>query len=254
MIHQRIITLSLAAVFAAIGTIASPSVGVAAPAGASTPRCQATALPSLTGTIRSLPPGTLAAPTNVSIEAPAGLALSPPPPNVPISLPPIAPRLPQGPSLPPCASVAGNLQAAIYAAAEAFIGTRTCGLHGADGADACMASVNQILMNAGIPPIGPPPDGTNYIPTAVLAYGSRLQPIPQADTVPGDLMVRHSPGDTYTSSGGEEHIVVCTAPGCTQTVSNASHDCTFGWHSDDTLCYAGSPYCNGYSDFYRVLP
>lgn len=254
MICKRIVTLSLAAVFAAIGTIVSSSVGIAAPAGTSTPRCQAATLPGLTGALPSIPPGAIVAPTNVPRTPPAGLALSTPPPNGSISLPPIAPGPPGGPSLPPCALAAGNIQAAIYAAAEAFIGTRTCGLHGADGADACMASVNQILMNAGIPPIGPPPDGTNYIPTAVLAYGSRLQPIPQADTVPGDLMVRHSPGDTYTSSGGEEHIVVCTVPGCTQTVSNASHDCTFGWQSDDTLCYAGSPYCNGYSDFYRVLP
>lgn len=107
-----------------------------------------------------------------------------------------------------------------------------------------MASINQILANAGIPPIGPGSEGTNYIPAA-LASG-RLQQIPQASTVPGDLEVRHSPSDA------DEHIAVCTTYGCTNVVSNASHNCTFGWFSGYTMCYSGSPYCDGYSAFYRV--
>jgi hypothetical protein len=170
------------------------------------------------------------------------------PPGVSSSAPPGGSGSP--PPLPNCSGGGNNLEAEIYAAAVAFEGHKTCGLHGADGADACMASVNQILMNAGIPPIGGGPNGTNFIPTAVAS--GRLQSIPQSATVPGDLEVRHSPGDTYQSVGGDEHIAVCTNNGCTNVVSNASHDCTFGWNSDYTMCYSGSPYCGGYSDFYRV--
>jgi|GEM_PF-5738588 len=153
--------------------------------------------------------------------------------------------------LAPCAA-SGNLQDLIYHAALAFVGTNTCGLHGASGSEACMASVNQILMNAGIAPIGPGPNGANFIPTAVLGYPNRMVEIPQSATVPGDLMVRHSPGDTYFSSAGDEHITVCITYGCTEVVSNASSTCTFGWYSGFDLCYLGSPYCSGYSQFYRV--
>lgn len=169
--------------------------------------------------------------------------------------PPTPPPVSGTPNAPgnqaPCAA-AGDLQDLIYHAALAFVGTNTCGLHGADGSEACMASVNQIIMNAGIAPIGPGPNGTNYIPAAVLGYPGRLVEIPQSDTVPGDLMVRHSQGDTYYSSTGEEHISVCTVRYCTQVVSNSSSTCTFGWFSSSDMCYIGSPYCSGYSQFYRV--
>lgn len=174
-----------------------------------------------------------------------------PPPNLPTAPPTFA----------PC-SVSGGLQDAIYRAAMAFVGTSTCNLHGAPGAEACMASINQILQNAGIAPIGPQPNGTNFIPDAILHYGNRLVEISQSQTVPGDLMVRHSPGDTYTSNrpGDTEHIAVCQVRGCTNVVSNSSSagppSCpgVFGWFSGYEMCYSGSPYCHGTSQFYRVLP
>jgi hypothetical protein len=177
------------------------------------------------------------------------------PPTPPPNLPTAPPHL----SL--CAA-AGNLQDAIYRAAMAFVGTVTCNLHGAPGAEACMASVNQIIMNAGIAPIGPQPNGTNFIPDAILHYGNRLMEIPQSATVPGDLMVRHSPGDTYASNnpGDTEHVAVCIVRGCANVVSNSSSagspSCpgVFGWFSDFAMCYRGSPYCGGTSQFYRVLP
>lgn len=161
-----------------------------------------------------------------------------------------------GPGASPCSTAAGDLQERIYQSAMAFQGFVTCGLHGADGSEACMASVNQILLNAGIPAIGDPqPLGTNYVPDAVIGSGAgRLVPIAQSATVRGDLMVRHSAGETYMSAGGDEHITVCINTGCTEVISNASSTCTFGWISDYTLSYSGSPYIGGYSDFYRVLP
>lgn len=165
-----------------------------------------------------------------------------PPPNRPSPQPDQA----------PCAA-AGDLQDLIYRAAMAFVGAKTCGLHNAPGDEACMASVNQILMNAGIAPIGPGPNGTNSVPAAVLGYPNRLVEIPQSATVPGDLMVRHSPSDTYTSATGSEHVTVCIDYGCRNVVSNASSTCTFGWFSGYELCYPNSPYCFGYSQFYRVV-
>lgn len=204
------------------------------------------------------------APTSLATEPPlASLPSSPPlhslptaPPNLPSAPPSSAPSPGASPSSPPCAepSPTGDVQAAILAASQAFVGTSTCGLHGAPGDEACMASVNQILMNAGVAPLGPG-EGYNYIPTAIqygLSSGEIIE-IAQADTVPGDLEVRHSPGDTYGSSGGDEHIAVCQTYGCTDVLSNASSSCTFGWDSDYTMCYVGSPYCNGTSQFYRVL-
>lgn len=171
------------------------------PAPSCRPRIHGSPLPSVT-----MPPN-LPKPNDPNIQAAIaagtdaarGVLRNPPspPPNLPSAPPDQA----------PCAA-AGNLQDAIYRAAMAFVGTSTCNLHGAPGNEACMASINAILMNAGIAPIGPQPDGTNFIPDAILHYGNRLVEIPQSATVPGDLEVRHSPGDTYTSNnpGDTEHI------------------------------------------------
>ena len=161
--------------------------------------------------------------------------------------------------------IAGPQGAIAFQAANKFVGTETCGLNGATGDEACMAAVNQILINAGLSPLGAGPTGSNYIPSAVppaIASG-RLVAIPQSGTIPGDLTVRHSPGDTYTSVVGDEHIGVCEASGCTTVLSNSSSKSTgdpncplgvFGWSSPPTMDnYAGSPYIGGYSDFYRVM-
>lgn len=138
----------------------------------------------------------------------------------------------------------GNEAAAIFAAAEAFYNANTCGLHGAPGNEACMAAVNQVIMNAGYPPIGPGPYGTNYIPTAVVS--GRMQQIPQAMTVPGDLVVTHSRDEV------DWHIGVCETYGCTSVLSNASSVCRFVWRSGPSMDYPGSPYTGGYSLFYHV--
>lgn len=159
------------------------------------------------------------------------------------------PPLPKATSMPADCGTAppgGSMQQRIGDAAKAFVGTITCGLHGAPGSEACMASVNQILINAGVAPLGPGPFGSNYIPTAVAS--GRMQPIPQSATVPGDLVVTRSRDDS------DEHIGVCETYGCTDVLSNASHDCTFGWESGPDMLYAGSPFFGGSSTFYRVLP
>jgi hypothetical protein len=150
-------------------------------------------------------------------------------------------------------------------AAQVFFGKETCGLHGAADNEECMAAVNQILMNAGIPPLGAGPYGSNYVPGAILPglQSGRIVQIPQNQARPGDLTVRHSKDDTYTSAGGDEHIGICMASQCTEVFSNSSHA-----HTGDPNCptgvfdyvsppgmdnYATSPYIGGYSDFYRVV-
>ncbi len=158
-----------------------------------------------------------------------------------------------------------SIQARIYKAAENFFGQETCGLHGAPPRDQCMAAVNQVLLNAGLQPLGPGANGSNYVPTAILngLKSGRLIAIAQKDAGPGDLVVRHSPGDTYTSVSGNEHIGVCETKECTQDISNSSSAHTgdptcptgvFRWRSPSTMDnYDGSPYLHGYSDFYRVV-
>lgn len=118
-----------------------------------------------------------------------------------------------------------------------------------------MASINAVLMQAGLAPLGSGSQGSNYIPTAILpgVSAGRLVEIAQVETVAGDLEVRHSPGDTYTGIGGDEHIAICLAAGCGLVLSNHSSTCRFSWESGPDMCYAGSPYCNGYSNFYRVI-
>ena len=209
------------------------------------------------GVMPTLPPGLITDPNDPSIAAAiaAGEAQAAASGYNPASPGPL-PTMPPGITKNPCPNVdASNLAARIFAAAMAFRGSRTCGLHGAPGDNACMASVNQILINAGVRPIGSGLYGTNSVPDAVVGSGAgRLLPIPPSDTVPGDIMVRHSPGETYSSYGGEEHITVCEVRGCSEVISNHSTGCIFSWESDYTLCYTGSPYCGGYSDYYRVVP
>jgi hypothetical protein len=133
----------------------------------------------------------------------------------------------------------------IFAAAQAFEGTSTCGVPGTDGGkNACMWAVNQVIdMALGHYVAG----GTAYIPTAVAAFdaGAASQ-IPQSATVPGDLVV-------VTSSDGDDmHIGVCMAYGCTDILSNSSSNCSFTWHSHSLFAYAGSPYNGGSAAFYRL--
>lgn len=153
---------------------------------------------------------------------------------------------------PPCPKSA---QEAILQAALNARGMYTCGLHGATGDEACMASINEVLLRAGIVPLGAGAQGSNYIPSAILpgVSSGRLVQIAQPQTVPGDLEVRHSLGDSYTGIGGDEHVGVCLTYGCTQVLSNHSSTCIFSWQSSPDMCYAGSPYCGGYSDYFRVI-
>jgi hypothetical protein len=139
-----------------------------------------------------------------------------------------------------------NIQQQIYNASQQFYGSSTCGLHGAPGDNACMAAVNQVLLMAGVAPLGPGPYGTNYIPTAVAS--GRMIAIPQASTVPGDLVVTRSKDDS------DEHIGVCQTYGCTNVLSNHSSTCNFSWYSAPSMLYPGSPFYGGSSTFYRVTP
>jgi hypothetical protein len=219
----------------------------------------AQATPTPCASVSSAP---VAVPTNLPTEPPvSSLSTEPPVSSLPTeppqdalqSAPPVT--LPSASPLPssvPCPGT--NVESSIYNNSQIFYGQPTCGLHGAPGDEACMAAVNQVLINAGVAPLGPG-QGFNYIPDAIswgLAHG-RLQEIPQAATAPGDLEVRHSADDTYASSGGDEHIGICQTYGCTTVLSNHSSSCNFSWYSDPTMCYNGSPYCGGYSNYYRVL-
>jgi cell wall-associated NlpC family hydrolase len=129
--------------------------------------------------------------------------------------------------------------AAIYAAAERFIGTNTSALFGAAGGwgtEACMFSVNQILQNA----LGKTLAGdTGYVPNGVAALqaGGGVQ-ISQSEAQPGDIAV----------ADGEGHIGICLNVGCTQVISNSSSNGSFTWVSNGNF----APSYTGPSTFYQV--
>jgi uncharacterized protein YceK len=157
-----------------------------------------------------------------------------------------------------------SLATKIFNAANNFFGTKTCGINNAPTTEECMAAVNQILMNAKLSPLGPGSNGSNLVPVAILSSlaSGRLAPISQSSAVLGDLTVRHTWDDTYTSKTGDEHIGVCTTNGCTTVLSNSAHAPTgnpncpegvFNWKSPWTMDnYTGSKYKGGYSDFYHL--
>lgn len=176
-------------------------------------------------------------------------ATIPPLPVPPIANPPAAPEpVPVSPVVPPplasvplpvaapVASPVADLNAAIVAAATKLRGMSTA--EGPDGGNnACGWTVNKVLQEAGIAPIGENP---NYVPSVVEALqGSRGKAISRDAAKAGDLVI----------AAGESHIGIGMTDGCTRVLSNSSSRARFQWESD--LDFDGS--YGGTSTIYRLL-
>ncbi len=156
---------------------------------------------------------------------------APPTPPVPVAVAPVAP-----PASPPIAAPVADLNAAIVAAATKLRGMSTA--EGPDGGNnACGWTVNKVLQEAGIAPIGENP---NYVPSVVEALqGARGQAISRDAAKAGDLVI----------AAGEAHIGIGMTDGCTTVLSNSSSRARFQWESD--LDFDGS--YGGTSTIYRLL-
>jgi hypothetical protein len=109
---------------------------------------------------------------------------------------------------------------------------------GPDGGNlACAWSVNRVLSNAGIQPLGSNPD---YVPSveADLQNGQGAQ-VTQSEAQAGDIVIE----------GSQAHIGICLNEGCTQVRSNSSSRAQFAWNSDFNF---NGFYGGGSSRVYRI--
>ncbi|MGB7271757.1 MAG: DUF4231 domain-containing protein [Geitlerinemataceae cyanobacterium] len=168
----------------------------------------------------------------------------PPPPsyaNPPMQQPAMAqPAMAQPPSYAnpptPQQTAIADLNARILASTNKLRGMSTAA--GPDGGNnACGWTLNKVLQDAGIPPIG---DNPNYIPSvnSALQQG-RGQPVPREAAKAGDLVI----------AAGEAHIGIGLTDGCSRVLSNSSSRASFVWESDTD--FDGS--YGGQSTIYRLV-
>ena len=133
---------------------------------------------------------------------------------------------------------ANGLNAKIASTAKQLYGMNTSA--GPDGgANACAWTVNKVLANAGIRPLGANP---NYVPSVVddLRAG-RGQTVAAAQAKAGDIIIAKD----------QRHIGICSKDGCSEVLSNSSSRAAFRWKSSRTFDGAYDQY-GGSEEIYRV--
>lgn len=115
------------------------------------------------------------------------------------------------------------------------------GMSTADGPDggnnACAWSINRVLQQAGIAPLG---ENSNYVPSLVDALKSdRGQLIKRSDAQAGDLVIAYE----------EAHIGIGIDNLCATVLSNSSSRARFSWESDTDF----DNYYGGASTIYRLI-
>ena len=139
---------------------------------------------------------------------------------------------------------AGEINGAIMDSIRRNRGMSSAGIPGTKGGElACAATVNAILSDAGIAPLG---GGPPYGSLAVAGVENALRngrgvSVSEAEAQPGDLNI--------IDMGGKRHIGICLNAGCTRVISNSSSRASFSWESDGwfTPSYGG-----GRRAIYRV--
>ncbi|MBL1179027.1 DUF4231 domain-containing protein [Pantanalinema sp. GBBB05] len=164
--------------------------------------------------------------------------VSPPPVPPPLvaSPPVISPASPPSPPPAPTFFPSTDLNAAIVAAANHLRGMSTA--EGPDGGNnACAWTLNKVLHQAGIAPLGENP---NYVPSLLDALKQgRGKLVSPTESRAGDLVI----------ACGEAHIGIGLTDGCSRVLSNSSSRACFVWESDTDFdgSYGGS------STIYRLL-
>ena len=149
------------------------------------------------------------------------------------SLANVSPIAPPPPSAP---NPTTDLNAAILAAAIKWQGRSTA--DGPDGGNnACAWTVNRVLHEANIPPLGSNPNLVSSLVEALQAgRGQKLSP---QEAKAGDLVIAYE----------EKHIGISLDDGCQNVLSNSSSRSTFSWKSN--VNYDDQYY--GSSTVYRLL-
>ncbi|KAM3089855.1 M23 family peptidase [Phormidesmis sp. 146-35] len=107
------------------------------------------------------------------------------------------------------------------------------------GANACAWTVNKVLAEAGIRPLGANP---NYVPSVVDDLrANRGQKILAAQAKAGDIIIAKD----------QRHIGICLKDGCSEVLSNSSSRASFRWKSSRTFDGAYDQY-GGSEEIYRV--
>jgi hypothetical protein len=161
-------------------------------------------------------------------------AFAPPPaPSAPIPQPTVA--QPPAASAPVQQTAIADLNARILASTLKLRGMSTA--HGPDGGNnACAWTVNKVMQDAGIRPLG---DNPNYVPSVLDALQQRRgQQVSRESAKAGDLVV----------ADGEAHIGIGLTDGCSRVLSNSSSRACFVWESDTD--FDGS--YGGKSTIYRL--
>ena len=114
------------------------------------------------------------------------------------------------------------------------------GMSTADGPDggnnACAWTVNKVIQDAGLIPLGGNP---NYVPAVLDALKQgRAQQVSRESAKAGDLVV----------ADGEAHIGIGLTDGCSRVLSNSSSRACFVWESDTDF----DGYYGGQSTIYRL--
>ena len=124
-----------------------------------------------------------------------------------------------------------HAQALIFRESHKTTGS-TAGIRGADPGNECVATIQQIRVDAGLPLLA---NGTNNVDDfrAALAAGAGtwlgLDDMGQAVAKAGDYVVQ---GDGYSGTGrgsGQWHIGICLNDGCSEILSNSSSNQSFTW-------------------------
>ena len=140
---------------------------------------------------------------------------------------------------------AGDINAAIVDSMNRNHGMNTAGIPGTDGGRwACAGSVNYILNDAGIAPLGgPPPYGSlSVLQVERAIQGGRGTQVNTSEAQPGDLNI-------IDMGGSDQHIGICLNVGCTRVMSNSSSRAAFLWESDG---WFNPSYGGGRRAIYRV--
>jgi len=104
------------------------------------------------------------------------------------------------------------------------------------GAYACAWAVNQILVKAGLSPLGV---NQIFVPSMEISLlGGRGVQINQRDTIPGDLVIENR----------QNHIGICANLGCSEVYSNDTSHHNYTQNTDPMMGYHFGP-----SRFWRVI-
>ena len=112
-----------------------------------------------------------------------------------------------------------------------------------NGKLACMWSVNQVLKNAGLRPLGN--DTLLVLEAREELLQGRGLPISQLDAQPGDLVI-------IDAGGWTQHIGICLDRNCTRVKSNSSDRASFSWISNSQFEHPGSPYHSVTPEIWRL--